>query len=249
MALLLRSFSPGAAFVVGWLVCACGSSAGGALFGDVGEQRCGSSTLCNPSGSGGRSGDADGGGVAGLPVSNETGGAGGQESSGGAAGVGGSSNTGGDTGAGGLGGRDTGGASASGGADAGARGGAAGSGTIMCPAGNYHAVLTGPYRSGGGSNDIGATIDFSVTDSGAVEGTFMGPGKAMATLTGSVDCATRALSATIDDGTYGAGITLVRFSGTFDGMYDPIGAAFSGRWSITESNNPSGGGTGVWSTS
>lgn len=227
---------------------ACGSSSGGALFGSGGEPRCGPSTLCATSGSGGLSGTIDGGGLAGLPASNGAGGEGGQESSGGAPGIGGSSETGGNTGAGGQGGRDAGVVSASGGADAGARGGAAGSGAITCPAGNYRAVLTGPYRSGLGSNDIGATVDFSVAESGAVQGTFMGAGGAMATVTGSVDCATRALTATVDDGAYGIGIAQARFSGTFDGTYDPVGARYSGMWAIMESNNPNDGGTGVWST-
>jgi len=234
----LRWFRIGATFV-GWLVFACGSSSGGALFSNVGEPSCGSSTLCNSS-----SGGSADNGVAGLPASNGTGGAGDQGNSGGAAGAGGSSNTGGDIGSGGQGG----GAGGSGGDDSGAHGGAAGSGTVSCPVGSYHAVLMGQYRSGLGSNDVGATIDFSVADGGAVQGTFMGPGNAMAAVTGSIDCATGTLSSVIQDGAYGVGLAMVKFSGTFNGMYDPVGVAFSGTWSIMESNSPNNGGTGAWST-
>jgi len=235
----LRWFRIGATFV-GWLVFACGSSSGGALFSNVGEPSCGSSTLCNSS-----SGGSADNGVAGLPASNGTGGAGDQGNSGGAAGAGGSSNTGGDIGSGGQGG---GGAGGSGREDAGAQGGTAGSGTVSCPVGSYHAVLTGPYRSGLVSNEIGATIDFSVADGGAVQGTFKGPGNAMAAVTGSIDCATGTLSSVIQDGAYGVGLAMVKFSGTFNGMYDPVGVAFSGTWSIMESNSPNNGGTGAWST-
>ena len=180
-----------------------------------------------------------GGGLQGLAGSSGTGGTS-VQGSGGEGSTGAASNSGGNAGSGGV---SSGGA----GAAQGGNGGAGGSSAVTCPVGSYHAVLTGPYRSGLGSNDVGATVDFSIGEAGALQGMFMGPGAASATVTGSLDCATRALSATIQGGMYGVGLALAHFSGTFNGTYDPTAEAFTGTWSIMETETSSNGGTGPWS--
>ncbi len=168
-------------------------------------------------------------------------GGGGEETSTGNFGIGGSSGTGGDVGGGGQG-------NGSGDVDAGVHPGASGDQAVSCPAGDYHAVLMGQYRSTFGTHDVGATVDFSVDTSGMASGSFAGPGGAKATVAGTVDCATGTLTAMIEDGAYQIGLATVQFSGTFDGDYDRTAGTFSGTWSMTESGSASNGGNGPWST-
>jgi hypothetical protein len=158
------------------------------------------------------------------------------------AGAGGSGDTG---GAGGMGGRVGGGGSH---ADAGVNRGTGGDQIVRCPEGDYHAVLTGDYRSALGARDVGATIDFSIGTSGAATGTFTGPGNAKATVTGMLDCATGALTATIEDGAYQVGFTTAHFSGTFDGTYYQATGMFGGMWTVKEAETTTNGGSGPWST-
>jgi hypothetical protein len=234
-------------------VSACGSSSAGALFSDTGHDVCNAANGCASSSIGGAVGNQ---GAGGAP--NVGGDVGVGEASGGDVGAGGSDGAGGDVGAGGtdIGGAGgdvgAGGADAglrAGGANSGDRGGAGGTPTATCPTGDYHAVLTGPYRSTAGTKDIGATIDFSVSDTGAAKGTFAGPGGAKAAVAGSVDCSTGMLNASIDNGVYLIALATVRFSGTFDGTYDSRGGTFDGTWTVMESGAAGNGGTGTWSTS
>jgi hypothetical protein len=216
--------------LVGWLSSACGSSSDNALFGNAGEAVCSPTARCGSPATGGIGGvHAQGGAVNGGNVS-ASGGEGGSGAEVGAGGTsaGGDDGAGGDLGAGGL--------------------GTGGFQSVTCPQGGYHAVLTGPYRSGLGSNDIGATIDFSVTASGTVMGSFTGRGTAKATVTGSLDCASGVLSARIENGSYNLGLQMTRFSGSFDGTYDPSTSSFDGTWTITESGAANNGGTGPWTT-
>lgn len=223
--------------LAGWLFTACGSSSAGALFGNSGENpcnsNCGGSAGGNPVGEGGAA--SGGGGSAAGGVSGASGavGAGGSVGAGGAHDSGGDVGAGGQEAAGGAGGRDT---------------GTGGAPPASCPVGEYHAVLEGPYRSLGGTNDVNATIDFAVAESGATTGSFAGPGGAKATVTGSVDCATRMLTAKIENGAYLLGPLQTKFSGTFDGNYDASVSGFDGTWSIKENGSDTNGGIGTWST-
>ena len=183
------------------------------------------------------------GGTGNLGGQSEFGGSGGAagEAATGGASVGGSNASGGAPGTGGKDG--SGGVVATGGDP-----GSGGSGPVECIEGKYQAVLTGLYRASTGTRDVGATIEFAVTSAGAVTGAFMGQGNAKATVTGSMDCSTRQLTAKIEDGSYQLLIVPVRFSGTFDGTYDSSADAFDGTWAITENGSANSGGTGPWST-
>jgi hypothetical protein len=81
-----------------------------------------------------------------------------------------------------------------------------------------------------------------------VTGAFAGPGGAKATVTGSMNCSTRELTAKIEDGSYVLLVVPVRFSGTFDGTYDSGANVFEGMWAMTESGTANSGGTGPWTT-
>lgn len=228
---------------MGWFVTACGSASNDALFHNTTENSCGSTTGCGTPGSGGAGGDQSAsGGTSNVGGQSESGGIGGAagEAATGGAGVAGAG-SGGDPGSGGQGGT---------GGEVGTSGdrGSGGSAVVECPSGKYHAVLTGPYRTSTGTRDVGATVDFNVTGAGVVMGSFAGPGGAKATVAGSMDCSTRKLTATIEDGSYQLLIVTVHFSGTFDGTYDSSGDAFDGTWAMTETGTANSGGMGPWST-
>jgi hypothetical protein len=231
---------------VGCLVAACGAASNdAALFGGPNENSC-SSTVCGAPGAGGAGSNSATGGAAnvgGQSSSSGIAGSGGEAASSGDPGAGGSSDTGGRVGIGGQ-------AAGSGGnADAGvAVGTGGGTQAAGCPEGDYHAVLTGQYRSSLGTNDVGATVDFSVSASGAATGSFTGPGNAKATVTGMVDCSSGALTANIENGTYGVGLAMAHFSGTLDGTYSQSTSMFGGMWTMTEPGSTTNGGTGSWST-
>ena len=55
-------------------------------------------------------------------------------------------------------------------------------------------------------------------------------------------------TAKIEDGAYPFGLTMTRFSGSFDGNYHRVAGTFGGMWTITEAGSATNGGTGPWST-
>jgi hypothetical protein len=230
--------------LVGCLAAACGSASNSGLFGGSGESACGSGSSCDALGTGGSRSISMTGGAANVGGQGAGGlvGTGGGEASGGTPGVGGSSDTGGNFGVGGQ------GDGSGGNADASTPSGIGGDRALHCPAGDYHAVLTGPYRSALGTRDVGATIDFSVSSSGGTTGSFAGPGGAKATVTGMLDCSSGALTSKIENGAYGIGLSMAHFSGTFDGTYSQATGTFGGMWTMTEAGSTTNGGNGPWST-
>ncbi len=227
----------------GYLVAACGSASNSGLFGASHENGCSSPGGCAaPSGTGGAGSESTvTGGVANLGGRSESGGSAGAAGEGTSAGASGS----GDTGGNGGGGQPGAGGSHS---DAGMNAGTGGDRSVRCPEGDYHAVLTGDYRSALGTRDVGATVDFSISASGAATGSFNGPGGAKAMVMGMLDCSSGALTTTIEGGAYQVGFTTAHFSGTFDGTYYQATGMFGGMWTVKETESTTNGGTGPWST-
>jgi hypothetical protein len=229
------------------VACGCGGASSDGLFDGKNPANVGGG-----SGAGGVRGSAGGGG----DVTNAGG------ASAGGTGLGGASAVGGDTGSGGFGaggfgaggvaeigagGSSTGGTTVGGTGGAGATSGTGGTTSTECPSGDYSGKLKGPYTTSAGTKDIGASILFAVDSSGAVTGSFMGPGNAKAKLTGRVDCTTGVLAIDVQNGTYPVGPLSVSFTGTIGGRYSGVSQTFvDGTWDLTERNNPGNGGTGTW---
>lgn len=228
--------------LAGCVVAACGSASNSGLFGSSSGSGCSSaSSGCAAPGTGGAAGNSTmaGGASSSGPSSGGSAGATDEGTPGGASG---SSDTGGRDGAGGM----VGGGGSH--PDAGANAGSAGAQVVRCPEGDYHAVLTGDYRSALGTRDVGATIDFSISASGAATGSFNGPGNAKAMVAGMLDCSSGALTTTIEEGAYQVGFATAHFSGTFDGTYYQATGMFGGMWTMKEAESTTNGGSGPWST-
>ena len=226
-----------------WLACGtflfgvlgCGGSSGDTLFG----QNCQGAACSAPPGAGGiaTSGGAGGIGAGGII------GVGGIIPFGGGGGASGFS-------AGGV-GFDTGGFSFSTGGVAGLPDGSIGSGgeggaASTCPVGHYSGSYAGTYGSLLlGMNPVGGNIEFTVDASGSVTGTYTGTNpnnSSTADLVGTLDCSTFELTMNVENGTYQL-LGTVRFSGTMPGKYSPDTRAFSGTWSLSDTNSQSGKGT------
>lgn len=249
--------------LVGAAALACGGTSQDGLF-DNGTATSGSGGFAGAGGDGamGGAGGSSAGGLVGTAGFQSAGGmnaaggftsvgggltAGGAPAAGGAAGAGGGRA---GSGAGGFVDVGSGGA-ASGGVpqqlpDAGSAG-AGGGPPLLCGTGHYKSKMSGPYTSITGTKEIGASIDFTVGDTGTVTGTFAGPGNAKATISGAVDCSTGVLAANIVGGTYPVGALTVKFNGTLAAAYDTGLSGFvGGTWTIKEPATARNGGSGTW---
>jgi hypothetical protein len=130
--------------------------------------------------------------------------------------------------------------------------GAGGSPPVTCPTGQFSGPWNGQYSRGGLPTSTTGTLNLSVDASGAISGAWTGtaPVDSSADIVGVIDCATGALTATIDNGTYSGFFPLPisgTFSGELTGEFDPVSGSFTaGVWTVTESNGIYGG-SGTWS--
>jgi hypothetical protein len=117
---------------------------------------------------------------------------------------------------------------------------------------SFSGTMTGPsYTTSLGKYPLKATIAFTVDERGTITGTYTStsPGSAMAQLSGTMTCATSAVTIALKGSYPGtlfpptAGGT---YTGTLTGEYSTMSASFSGQWTIKE-NNPTYGGDGTWS--
>lgn len=120
-----------------------------------------------------------------------------------------------------------------------------------CRASAYSGSLTGPYRASAVlMATFTARIEFTVSETGAIEGTLKGTSdtSSEAALAGTMDCAKNSVSIEIKMGSYGSFPVERMYTGTMTGELDPsVDAIENGSWTITEPGNTTAGGSGTWS--
>lgn len=121
-----------------------------------------------------------------------------------------------------------------------------------CPVKSFSGTMTGAnYNTVLGKLAFKATIAFTVDERGTITGTYTStsPRSAMAQLSGTMTCATSAVTIALQGsypGTLFPPIAGGTYTGTLTGAYSATSASFSGPWTIKE-NNAAYGGDGTWS--
>jgi hypothetical protein len=132
--------------------------------------------------------------------------------------------------------------------------GTGGSPSPECLVGTYSGAWTGQYSRGQLQTTTMGTVELTIDASGGVTGVWIGTSllESTANVVGSIDCATGALTARIEDGSYSSGFPFQvsgTFAGQLDGTLDPTSGSFTdGVWSVSEPNAIDGG-SGTWTAS